>query len=247
MKRSFLIIVVLLVFASQITSAYERSMLNLKTPTELEKGEMEFTVRHRFSGKINEKPFDNFLGMDVGGTNIGIGFRYIVWSKLELNVLRTRGTFQYENEYTLGASFAHSFSVLRTQMGLQFFSSGERKSNLFGQLDLRSEPILERVIPVVNIGYDGHNRRVGLGFGVLIAFDELTFSSFEGLSLIGEYFPTANEDNLNSFALGIKLKTYGAHQFALLISNGQAISTRRLMLGTKINDLRLGFNIQRLF
>lgn len=164
MKRLFLITVLFILFTSRMILAYEQGMLNLKTPTNLGKGQKEFKISHRFKGKISEEPFDTFFGMDQG-VNVSISFRYTVWSELELKVSRIWDG----KEYTTGASYAYSLPEIpiRSQIDLQFFSyreysieedQFERKGGVFGLFSLQSESILKRITPVVNLGYDAYNQ-----------------------------------------------------------------------------------------
>ncbi len=248
MKNIYLII--LLILLPQPLLSYENSMLNLEVPTNLEEGQSEFNVQHRFYGKIDEEPLDTFLGLDLGA-NVSLGLRHLVRPQFEANVSYTRN----QKEYIVGASYAYFFPeiFLRSQLDIQFFSYkklgiDERRQNIFYQIVLQSEPLSKRFTPVINAGYDGYNQRFGLGLGTGV-------SILEDLSIMGEYFPVLdrNDDDLNKgiigqknrFALGIMLKTYG-HHFIFILGNGTEIGTRRLMLGTQSNDLHLGFNIQRL-
>jgi hypothetical protein len=248
-----IILIVLFVIVPQTLPAYESGMLNLKTPTGLERGKGEFKVQHRFKGKVSEEPFDNFFGMDLAGVNVGIGLRYTVWSELELNASRIWDG----KEYTVGVGYAYSFpkTPLRGQVDGQFFSyeefslekgSEERESSFFGLLSLQSEPAFGRVTPVVNIGYDIHNEEFGAGLGLgIAAFENLGI--VRKLSVIGEYFPTTGgTESEKSFAFGLRVETYG-HHFDLILHNNWGMGVRRLMSGTTITEgLHFGFNIKRL-
>lgn len=227
-------------------------MLNLRVSSSLEANDRVLHIQHRFYGRIDEEPFDTFLGLDVGA-NVGISLRYLVRSKLEINVSRTR----FQKEYTVGASYALVFPSLslRSQMDVQFFTFDklnltERRRNFFYQLALQSEPVAETITPVVNVGYDGYNERVGIGVGASVSYD-VDWGAIQRLSIIGEYFPVVNgEEGItgaeNTFAVGFELQTYG-HHFGFVVSNSSEVGTRRLMLGTEANDPYFGFNIKRLF
>jgi hypothetical protein len=97
----------------------------------------------------------------------------------------------------------------------------------------------------VNVGYDGHNHRFGLGLGLNIVL----IKKFE---LIGEYYPVYRDDTnpnvrkKNAFAFGLKDNTSG-HHFMLLLTNSWATEPRRQMLGADTNDFYFGFNIERWF
>jgi len=102
MQKAILVFLAI-TFIPGILLAYdEPDMLNIKTPTGLKQGQMEVKIQHRFYGKINEKPLDNFFGLDIGA-NIGLGIRYVVLPKLEINGSYTRDG----KEYTIGASYTY--------------------------------------------------------------------------------------------------------------------------------------------
>jgi hypothetical protein len=231
--------VVLVFLIPQAVLSYENGMLNLSVPTGLEKGQAEFFVQHRFYGKIAEEPLDTFFGMDMGA-NVRIGLRVALREEFELSVSHIR----FQKEYIVGLSYAYVVpDRLRSQAEVRFFSFEpgiqERKRGLFYQLALQSTPVLKRITPVVNLGYNSYEESAGIGFGIDVGL-------LEHLSLIGEYFPVlGGEGEVDCFAFGLGLRTYG-HRFMVLLGNSSEIGTRRLMLGTNARDLYFGFNIQRL-
>lgn len=231
--------VVLVLLIPQAVLSYENGMLNLAVPTGLEQGQAEFIVQHRFYGKITEEPLDTFFGMDMGA-NVRIGLRVALREKFEFKVSHIR----FQKEYIVGLSYAYVVpDRLRSQAEVQFFSFKpgieERKRGLFTQLTLQSTPVLKRVTPVVNFGYDSYERSAGMGFGLDVGL-------LEHLSLVGEYFPVLDGDGeVDCFAFGLGLRTYG-HRFVVLLGNSSEIGTGRLMRGTNARDLYFGFNIQRL-
>lgn len=242
--------IIIFMIAAQLLWALEPSVLNLRVPTGLEKKQMLVIIQHRFYGKINENPIDTHFGIDLGA-NVCIGMRYRILSNIDLGGSYTRS----QKEYTMGAGYAISIPqiFLKSQVGIQYFDYkmpeiSERRRNLFYNLALQSEPIFGKIMPVVNAGYDGYNKRFGFGAGVAIGFN-LDFSYLRKLEIIGEYYPVFERDSTvtgpkNSFACGLKLSTFG-HQFMFLISNNTEISARRLMLGASTNNLYFGFNVQR--
>jgi hypothetical protein len=238
MLRIFSVVLVLLI--PQAVLSYENGKLNLSVPTELEEGQTEFVVQHRFYGKIAEEPLDTFLGMAMGA-NVRIGLRGVLREKVEFKVSHIR----LQKEYVVGLSYAYVVrDRLRSQVEIRFFSFKpgiqERKRGLFYQLALQSDPILERITPVANLGYDSYEGSAGIGFGIDVGL-------LEHLSLIGEYFPVLDGNGeTDCFAFGLGLRTYG-HRFMVLLGNSSKIGTQRLMLGTNARDLYFGFNIQRLF
>lgn len=243
--------IMLLMLIPGMLAAYEMGTFNLKNPSYLETGQGEFKVQHRFRGKINDEPFDTFFGMDQG-VNIGIGLRYSVLSGLELNASR----FWNRKEGIIGASYAYPIPAtpLRSQLDIQFFRFEEfslqkgalgKEDGVFVLFSLQSEPLFNRISPLVNIGYDSHTEEFGAGLGLGIVIIEY-LGILQRLSAVGEYFPTTGEDkDENSFAFGFRIETYD-HHFDLILSRNSENGVRRLMAGTiKAEGVRFGFNIKR--
>jgi len=251
MKR--LLLIILLMLMPGILRAYEPGTFNLTSPTNLEKGQGEFKIQHRFYGEVGDETLDTFFGMDIGA-NVGIGLRYAVLPGLDLNVAR----FRNRKEGVLGASYAYSPSgiPLRGQVDIQYFryeefdfgtNSEEKRKGVFGLFSLRAEPILNRITPVVNMGYDGYNEEFGAGLGLAVTVLE-NLGTIQKIIAVGEYFPTTSEDEKEqSLAFGVRIETYG-HHFDLILHNNSELGARHLMSGTITTEgLRFGFNIKRLF
>jgi len=239
---------VLLVLTSASVFALEaRDLLNMKVPSDLERNQLLIQIQHRFYGTLN----DPTMGM-ANGANDGLGLRYPVLSRLEVN-----GNFVISREeFTLGGSYAYYLrpAFIRTQVDVQYFNFKDnllpqRKGGFFGLLSFESEPILKIFTPVVNLGYDGFNRKVGLGAG-LAAQVKLDKPPFKSFGIIGEFFPVVEKDSMNTglkncFAVGLKFETWG-HHFIFMVGNSSEIGTRYWMQGAPDNGLHLGFNINRM-
>lgn len=238
-----------LLFLFLTFSAYslENDLLNLNVPTQMEKNELAFIIRHRFYGDVTDDPIGNHLGIDYGA-NVGLGVRYLIWNKLELKAGYAVG----HKEYTLGGSYAVEFNplYLRSQIDVEYFDytdfiADEDVRNLFYLLSLQSDLLPNLLSVAVNLGYDEENSKIGMGFGVDIGFN-FDFNYIQRIHLIAEYFPLLEEEEnlVNSFALGIKAETFG-HLFMFSLGNNTEIGTRRAMLGAPSNTLHFGFNIYR--
>jgi hypothetical protein len=243
-------LVILFVCLPAMCLSYEMSMLNLSVPSNLERGQMEFKVQHRFFGPVDEDPFDTFFGMD-GGANVGLTLRGPVWRKLEVSssYVMDFSKWLVDLSYTV----VLPDSLLRAKAEVELFSFEQspvsgRETALFYQAALQTAPLPGGISPVLNVGYDAHTGRGGLGFGARV-------NVLENLSLQGEYYPIISRDDddpdsplgpENAFAFGLELQTYG-HHFVLMVGNSTDIGARCRMLGAYSNDLRFGFNIQRLF
>jgi hypothetical protein len=225
---------------------YDYGLLNMNTPSQIEKRDLEFRIRHRFYGVAYENPLDTFFGMSEGA-NVNLGLRYKAWSRIEFD-----GSYTFDfNEYTLGARFVPLYrnDYLYNQIELQYFnyedSLGERKGNVYLELALQSAPILNIMIPALTVGYDFDFKHPSIGIGSL-------FRITEKLYLAGEYYPLISSGTNVSFgdksayALGVILHTWG-HHFTFILGNSIEIGQRRISTGASDNKLRFGFNIQRLF
>lgn len=225
-------------------SAYslENDLLNLNVPTQMEKNELAFIIRHRFYGDVTDDPIGNHLGIDYGA-NVGLSLRYLIWNKLELKAGYAVG----RKEHTLGGSYAIEIdsSYLRSQIDVEYFDYAEDVRNFFYLLSLQSDPLPNLLSLAVNFGYDAENSKIGLGFGADIGFN-FDFNYIQRIHLIAEYYPLLEEEDglYNSFSFGLKAETFG-HLFMFSLGNDTEIGTRRSMLGAPSNTLHLGFNIYR--
>ena len=251
MRRTLLI--VLLILIPQTLLANEPGLFNLRSPADMESGQAEIKIQHRFYGDLTEDTLDSLFGADSGG-NIGLGIRYVVWSQLELSAARLRNRL----EYVLGAGygFAHPGIPVQAQIDVQFFRHNclfdiekdefRRKEGFFGLLSLQTEPILDRITPVVNLGYDSDEEDFGAGFGLALTVLERT-ALVQKISVIGEYFATSQGETDRVFTFGIRAETYG-HHFDIVLGNSSELGEKRSMAGTISDvDLNFGFNIRRRF
>lgn len=251
MRRLFLVL--LLTLMPQMLLAYEPGLINLKSPADLDSGQVEFKIQHRFYGDVTEDTLDSLFGADSGG-NIGINLRYSPFTGLELNAARLRTN----REYVLGIGYGCAIPAipLRCQVDVQYFryeefsfeiSGIDKENGVFGMLSLQTEPLLDRITATVNLGYDSDEEEFGAGFGLALTILELT-GTVQKISAIGEYFPTTNADEAyNTFAFGIRIETYG-HHFDLILGNTSELGEKRVMAGTSSTvDMSFGFNVRRRF
>ena len=252
MKRLILIIAGF----STCLAAYERSsMPNLMTPSGLEARQIMTSVYHRFLGPLDKEPLENFLGMDQGVNEVVLGLRCNLGKGLELKAFRR---MEFPRDFTLGLSYGRAVPGLPLKAQLDFqtvsilkrFTSNDRNSDWFGLFSVQTNPLLRRLITVVNIGYDHRNEYTGAGIG-------LSLEVFKWLRLQSEYGLTSddNEGPVNkSISFSIKLLTYG-HQFFLIAGNNQNAGPLAMLRGARpvmvngreSNKLYFGFNILRYF
>lgn len=247
-KIFYLSIIIIVFITPNLLLPYEASMPNIKVPSNLNKNQMEIIIQHRFYGELTNEPLDTLFGM-TQGANVGLGIRDVVFPGFEINASYILG----QQEYYIGANYTLLIPkiILKTQLNIGYFnfkkSPENREGSIFALVSLQSEPLLNRLIPAVNIGYDGYFQ--GIGFGAGLRIDIL-----EKLSLMGEFFPLitggkAHPEELGetgSFTIGLMLTTSG-HQFTISTGNSYEIGPRRMMTGAFGSNLYLGFNIQRLF
>ncbi len=246
-------IIVLLVISSALLYGYQQEFLNLTSVSELQDKESEFTISHRFLGSVEDEPLDTFFGMDIGA-NVGIAYRYSVYQLFEAKAEYSSG----KKEYSVGVSRQILLfeDYIKGQINVDYFSFKEvsiedRRNNFYYQIALQSTPIFDRIMLNLNAGFDGYYERLtsGIGLGVKV---------LDNLTILTEYFPTLDRDSADeriakylgeddSFAIGVKLDTYG-HQFIFQLSNSDALNSRRASLGTNDgSDLKFGFKLQRRF
>ncbi|MBD3184304.1 hypothetical protein GF312_18620 [Candidatus Poribacteria bacterium] len=230
---------------------YSLEMLNLAAPGNEEVGQIEFNVKHRFYGTLHDQPSDTFFGLD-SGANVSIEIGATVFKGLGIHAGRIRDS----QEYLLGVNYSYPIPLtpMQTQLDVQYFNfkefdleSGEEERKNGGAfiLSLKSDPLFDRLTPVVDVGFESQEQKFGAGFGASIMVMEGN-GLLQKLSIICEYFPTKSEDNRdNSFSFGLKAETYG-HHFDFIFSRDSHITFHRLMNGSTINGgLRFGFNIKR--
>jgi hypothetical protein len=261
-KNIILPAVFFVIMMSSITTekvfGFEQDMPNLTVPSNLEPLDLLVGIRHQFYGPVNQDQEDTALGMDLGA-NVTLGFRFIMYSTLEVNASRTG----LRKEKNAGLSYSLEIPVIYTaiQAGINYFSflhlenPEQNRNGFFGYMAIETKPVFDRIKPVLNFGYDNLNERYGMGAGLSIT----VLKDF--IYLQGEIFPYVHKKEIEEYDLifeerglprgpvyctGIMIQTYG-HHFKIYISNTYETGNRRLMMGTALNKLFLGFVIQRRF
>ncbi|HDQ44355.1 MAG TPA: hypothetical protein ENN17_02485 [bacterium] len=245
MRKRYLAIILLLFIPITVGFGYESGLLNLVVPTTLEDGYAEFSVQHRFYTPLEKIGETVFGDEPQGGANVGLGLRINLGRNIE--VKSTYSTLNPSKGYSVGAGVSRTVPRLssRFQVDIEYFSylisTENREGNAFILLSWQSDPILSRIRPTVNMGYNHFNETFGVAPGVSIRF-------FGKLDVIGEYYFASDPLDLglnDVFAFGLCYRTYG-HHFMLVITNAVANGARQLMRGAPSNDLYVGFNLFRL-
>jgi hypothetical protein len=257
--RCFFIIVVCITGVSSLFAYDEWNIPNLMAPTTVKPFGLEVRFQHQFTGRIDGK--DNvarFFGLGDGADGC-ITVRAVVWNGAQ--VYASYDNMQLfnlsHNEFGVGTSYALAIPwiFLKLQADAQYFSYGsfktypeQRINNFFVQGSLQNDPLFGRVSAIVDVGFDFDKSAPGLGLGLIVKVIDI-------LDVYGEFFPVLkkSDDPLfpdrttqNPFSGGVKITTYG-HQFCLNIGNATEIGPRHLMSGASDNNLKLGFEIKRLF
>lgn len=249
--RTYILLMLLLLVTVSI-SAYENSMLSLYAPTNIDKGQGQFQVKHRFYGDITEEPLDSFFGM-LKGVNIGIDLRYQFYPKAEV-------TFNY-SKFKKDTQFGLSYKIQKEdfpvfgQINVDYLTfkeplmNDDRRGNFKTVISLQNEPLWDRWTATVNAGYDMYYERPLLAIGTSIMIVDKVY-------LIGEYYPVLDRStdieqldrylkDAEAFSVGLKLDTYG-HHFKFQVSNSEHMTLHRLSMGAdKSAPLMFGFNIER--
>ena len=233
--------------------AFEASSFNLKVPSNLDDWQKSISINHRFYGDITDEPVNNFFGMDAGA-NVQVNFRMHFPYNSEISVDYTRKA--KEKRIGLSRTFIFDDFPIYSAIDISYHSFKlisqveENRNNFVYSVSFQNQPILERFIFTLNIGYDGYFERVISGLGLAAELSENLF-------FVGEYFPVLDSDEASRklanylgkesvFAFGLKLDTYG-HHFKFQLSNSTEFGLRRNSLGTDLEFLMLGFNLERRF
>lgn len=225
---------------------FDNTNINLLSPVTIETGQLSYQIKHRFLGPVAEDPFETMFGMD-GGAKVQYGLEYSPF-------IKTSVFWSYMSEYkehALGLKYSFDqFMGITPSLALDMFSfknltTNKRFSNATYSASFIKSLMNEQFVPNVTILYDGYNEKAGFGLGAeYFITDDLSFL-FDYFSNHDKYKTTLNKTE-NSYALGIKLKTFG-HRFLLTFANSTNFGPRRNIEGASSQDLSLGFEISRIF
>jgi hypothetical protein len=250
MKKKMLLMLLYLMVLGLF--AYENSMLNLYAPTQLDKGQGQFQIKHRFYGDITEEPLDSFFGM-LNGVNIGIDLRYQIFPKAEMTFNYSK--FKKDTQFGLSYLLNKEDFPLHGQINIDYLTfkeplmNDDRRGNFKSVLSIQNEVLWDRFVGTINTGYDLYYERPLLGFGANVMILDKVY-------LIGEYYPVLDRSTdivqlkrylkeSDVFTVGLKLDTYG-HHFKFQVSNSEHLTLHRLTMGAdRKAPLMFGFNIER--
>ena len=233
---------------------------NLPTTETLQKRNLEFEISHRFFPPVHEG--DALYGLD-GPVAMRIGLNCALTDRFLLGtaVSNTANAYDFKLKYRLLEIRGKGLPVavgLQGGVGWNTAVYGRRKG------DSRNVQAYGQVIVNTLLG-----KRFGIGLvpSVLTNGDVADSSTSErsltiggylrcevtpALGLLGEWSPVVNgyRRGHNPAALGIEVNT-GGHFFKVLLTNSTGLNPSQYLAGTDYrfqgDELRLGFNITRLF
>jgi len=250
MKKA--VFIALIVFPL-LVCAFEASSFNLKFPSNLDDWQKTVSINHRFYGEVTDEPLDNFFGMDAGA-NVQVNFRMHFPYDSELSVDYTRKA--KEKRIGLAKTFLFEDFPINSALDISYHTfklisqKEENRKNFVYAISFQNEPILDRFIFTLNMGYDAYFERGIYGLGLAAEISDNLF-------FITEFFPVLDRADASGklsqyigkedvFAFGVKLDTYG-HHFKFQLSNSTEFGLRRNSLGSPVDFLMFGFNLERRF
>ncbi len=233
------------------------TIYHIGAPVDLNRGQMEFQIQHRFLGPLNGDSLGDLLGVDRGA-NVNLGLSYAVSNRLSAAATRARfnkivtlgGTWEINTERESFWNMALSGGVEGQDNFQRHYSPYFRLATTFdyGRFRLLIDPTLvlnsrndeELEFRSDPINPDNNNTfSLGLGVDAMVT---------RNLSAFGEFVPRVagfggfGERN-TAVSGGIKIRTWG-HVFTVGVSNSQSFTPARYAVNVG-NDFSLGFNIYR--
>ena len=234
---------------------------HLPVPIDLDKGNLEVHIEHRFLGSLEEGGIGNLFGVDFGA-NINLGMTYALTDRIAVSASRARlesdafspviafnGIFELHNKES-------SFWNMSLVGGLEGRDNFQNQYSPFLQLPTSFDykRLRTHVVPTmifnsredalaasrtgINLE-DNHTLALGLGADCAI---------HPRFSVIGEYVPrlagfSGFRDDDPAISGGVRIRTFG-HVFTVLVTTSQDFTPGRYGVDST-GDFRLGFNIYR--
>lgn len=232
-------------------------LLNLPTPIDLKKGNLEIHIQHRFYQSLEDSTPGDAFGID-SGANISLGIDYAITTGLSVGVSRARMdkiiSFSATQEiYTKpeswwkmslhgGIAGKRNFDEHYTPF-LQLAASMDYKAlrvHLVPTLlfNSRDESITQQPGPQAINPDENHTFSIGIGADVAL---------HRRFSVVGEYVPRVAgfggfSGERSQLGGGVALRT-GGHVFTILVSRSRELSPTKYAVGSNLGGVSLGFNI----
>ena len=219
-----------------------------------------FTIDHRARQSVDDKTFDDFLGLDSGGLKIGLGLRYGIMDNLEAGFFRLNGTaeifdvYEFDIKYGILKQKTAGFD-LAFRGGVTWFAQKNAEDASGALLQLLAGRSFSGGFRL-NTGLLYHSESsndlktaldddysIGLPVSVEIPLTNRVKMELEtvfNVSGYGSPHPVC--------AFGLKYLTY-RHSFMINLSNTQYISADGIVSGSGRggDDIIFGFTITREF
>ena len=215
--------------------AYETTLANLNTASNLDESLIVFNIGHRFYGQFDNEVLDTFFGSSAGA-EVGMFMRYKVNTSIELNT----GYIGRRKSYLFGISNSvYQSDSVNSEIRVELESA---KPSLFNKRTNKIYANLENSFRFNKINI--HSNIHSINETICVTFGN-SFEITDEIYLFSELYPEIN--NLgNKYVFGVELSTFG-HQFQVMLQNSVGQLERHIMLSKAQPYLILGFNIKRVF
>lgn len=238
--------------AAQESNPMGTRIINSASPFPVGHHRLEFLVTHRFHEAINDGTSHDLWGLD-SGADTGIGFTYGVAPRLDLSLYRV--SFQEDFE------LAGKFMILQQEAGTPLTLTARAGADLlrrpgvpdssrpFAQL-LLSREIRPGWILVASPSWVADTPSLENAFNVPLGLT-IPLPGDQYVEL--EYVPANRDLDASRAAWHVALsKTIGGHLFEIVLGNSRATTVDQILggdsaAGFESRDVRLGFNLIRLF
>ena len=243
--------------------------MHIPAPRDLDKGDREFHVEHRFLMPVLDSRPGNAFGID-SGANINLAFNYAMTDEVTVGVSRARwpwprfgdgGVTVFKGIYEVHHD-QESLWKMSLVGGVEAQQNFLRHYSPFIQLPAAFDYKRLRAYVVPTVVFNSRRDEDFLSplpFGAVNPDDNHTFSLGLGadlalhrrFSLAGEYVPRlvgfgglGNERS--TLAWGAKLRTFG-HVFTIMMTNNRNFTPAGYAVNAGTTDFALAFNIYRRF
>ena len=232
-------------------------LTNLPTPETMGKGNLGFSIEHRFKGAARDAGSQELWGLDTGAW-ISLDLAYGFADSFEMGLRRTNLDTDYEG-YFKWVPARQSDEGVPMSFGLRGGLSNVRGTNLANRNRLSLQMIAGHqfwhfaslmIVPTYVTSPDAVNPDDTRSTLALGAGGEFHLTSKQALTL--EYVPQLRgyEASYQGFSVGYGIAT-ARHAFQLFLTNTEGSHTDLYAPGGDLNvrtgGLRLGFNISRLY
>jgi hypothetical protein len=234
-------------------------LLNLPTPVDLDRGNIEINIQHRFFQSLADSSAGTTFGID-SGANINLGVNYALTNRLSAGISRTRE----DQLISLMATYEiHTKSSSLWKMSLHGGVAGKRnfhenyspflqlptvldyrrfRFNLTPTMIFNSRDETLAQFPGPDAINLDQNNTFSLGTGI-------DFALTRRVSLLGEYVPRLAGfggffGRHDQAAGGVAIRTWG-HVFTVLVSRSRSFTPVRYATDADFDGVSIGFNIYR--